>query len=149
MNRLLRDFRRGMTHSPWGNQRRCLKGGHSILRDEKMSDNVKKKKVKVLVSWSCLTLCDPMDYSPPGYSVLEFSWQEYWSGLLFPPPGDLSKQGINSCLLQSLYWEVDPLPLSHLGSIIFISMVCLGRFNNLQAQCNTYETLRKIFQKRS
>ena len=26
-------------------------------------------KVKVLVTQSCLTLCDPMDYSPPGYSV--------------------------------------------------------------------------------
>ena len=30
-----------------------------------------------------------MDCSPPG-SVLEFSRQEYWSGLPFPPPGDLS-----------------------------------------------------------
>ena len=26
-------------------------------------------KVKVLVTQSCLTLCDPMDYSPPGSSV--------------------------------------------------------------------------------
>ena len=24
---------------------------------------------------------------------IEFSWQEYWSGLLFPPPGDLPHQG--------------------------------------------------------
>ena len=31
---------------------------------------------------SCLILCNPMDYSYP--------WQEYWSGLLFPPTGDLS-----------------------------------------------------------
>ena len=131
-------FQKRMTHAPWGNQQRCLKGGHWILRDEKMFDNV-KKKVKVLVSWSCLTLCDLMDYSPPGYFVLEFSWQEYWSGLLFPPPGDLSNSGINSCLLQSLYWQVDPLPLSHLGSIIFISMVCLVKFNNIHAQYNTYE----------
>ena len=27
------------------------------------------QKVKVLVTQSCLTLCDPMDYSPPGSSV--------------------------------------------------------------------------------
>ena len=27
------------------------------------------KKVKVLVTQSCLTLCDPMDYSPPGSSI--------------------------------------------------------------------------------
>ena len=26
-------------------------------------------RVKVLVSWSWLTLCDPMDYRPPGSSV--------------------------------------------------------------------------------
>ena len=29
---------------------------------------------------SCLTLCNPMDYSPPGSSIMEFSRQEYWSG---------------------------------------------------------------------
>ena len=28
-----------------------------------------RMKVKVLVAQSCLTLCDPMDYSPPGSSV--------------------------------------------------------------------------------
>ena len=28
-----------------------------------------KGKVKVLISQSCLTLCDPMDCSPPGSSV--------------------------------------------------------------------------------
>ena len=27
----------------------------------------------------CVTLCDPVDCSPPGFSV-EFSKQEYWSG---------------------------------------------------------------------
>ena len=35
--------------------------------------------------------CDPMDYSPPGSSVHGISRQEYWSGLLFPFPGDLSR----------------------------------------------------------
>ena len=25
---------------------------------------------------------------------MEFSWQEYWSGLLCPPPGDLPDPGI-------------------------------------------------------
>ena len=28
-------------------------------------------KVKVLVTQSCLTLCDPMDYSLPGSSICE------------------------------------------------------------------------------
>ena len=43
---------------------------------------------------SCLTLCDLMDYSPLGSSVMEFPGQEYWSGLPFPSPGDLPNPGI-------------------------------------------------------
>ena len=38
------------------------------------------------VAQSCPTLCDPMD--PPS---MEFSRQEYRSGLPFPSPGDLPK----------------------------------------------------------
>ena len=52
------------------------------------------KKLKVLVTQSCLTLWDLMNYSPSGSSVLEFSRQEYWSGLPFPSPGDLPDPGI-------------------------------------------------------
>ena len=43
-----------------------------------------------------------------------FSKQEYWSGLPFSPP-EVSNQGSNPCLLHLLYWQVDSLPLSHLG----------------------------------
>ena len=42
----------------------------------------------------CLTLCNPMDYSPPGTSLLGILQQEYWSGLPFPSPGDLLNPGI-------------------------------------------------------
>ena len=41
-----------------------------------------------------LALCDPMDYSPPGSSVHGIFQQDYWSGLSFPPPGDLPDPGI-------------------------------------------------------
>ena len=34
----------------------------------------------------CLTLCDPMDSSPPGSSSLGFFRQEYWTGLPLPSP---------------------------------------------------------------
>ena len=47
-----------------------------------------------LVAQSCLTLCDPMDYSPPRSSVCGFSRKEYWSGLPFPILGDLPDPGI-------------------------------------------------------
>ena len=49
----------------------------------------------VIVTQSCLTLCDVMDCSPPGSSVHGIlSRQEYWSGLPFPSPGDLANSGI-------------------------------------------------------
>ena len=44
-----------------------------------------------------------------------FSRQEYWSGLLFPPPGDLPDPGSNPPLLHLLYWQVGSLPLAPLG----------------------------------
>ena len=45
-----------------------------------------------------------------------FSRQGYWSGLPCPASGDLPTQGSNPHLLCLLYWQVDSLPLSHLGS---------------------------------
>ena len=52
--------------------------------------------MKVLVDQSCLTLCDSMDCSPWTVALLsmEFSRQEYWSGLPFPSPVDLPNAGI-------------------------------------------------------
>ena len=50
------------------------------------------------VAQSCLTLCDPVDCSPPGSSIHRFSRQEYWSGLPFPSPGDLPNPGIKPAL---------------------------------------------------
>ena len=47
------------------------------------------KRGCVLSLQSCPTLCNPVDYSPPGFSVQEFSRQEYWSGLPCPAPRDL------------------------------------------------------------
>ena len=70
------------------------------------------------VAQSCLTLFDPMDCSPPGFSVhgIFQAWilHEYWSGLPFPSPGDLPTQGSNPGLShcrQMLY------RLSHQGSL--------------------------------
>ena len=44
----------------------------------------------VLVTQSCLTLCDPMDCSHQAPLSIEFSRQEYWSGLPFLSLGDLT-----------------------------------------------------------
>ena len=42
---------------------------------------------------SCLTLCDPMDDSPPGSSVHGILWARIMSGLPCPPPGYLPNPG--------------------------------------------------------
>jgi len=47
---------------------------------------------------------------------VEFSRQEYWSGLPFAAPGDLPNPGIKPASPGLLYWQVDSLPLSYLGS---------------------------------
>ena len=49
---------------------------------------------KVKVTRSCLTLCNPMDCSLPGSSVHGILQARYWSGLLWPPPGDLPNPGV-------------------------------------------------------
>ena len=56
-----------------------------------------------------LTLYDPLDCSPLS---MGFFGQEYWSGLPFPPPGDLPDPGIKP--ISPL--KVDSLPLSHQGN---------------------------------
>ena len=55
--------------------------------------------------------CSVMDDSATPWTValqaplsMEFSRQEYWSGLLFPPPGDLPNPGIESASPTSPAW---------------------------------------------
>ena len=52
--------------------------------------------IAVLVTQSCLTLCDPIDCSPKASLFMEFSWEEYWSKWPFPSLGDLPHSGIES-----------------------------------------------------
>ena len=47
------------------------------------------------VTQLCLTPCDPIDCTLPGFSVHGlFFRREHWSGLPFPPSGDLPDTGI-------------------------------------------------------
>ena len=61
---------------------------------------------------SCLTLCDPIDGSPPGSPSLGFSRQEHWSGLPFPSPVRESE------VAQSCPTLSDPMDCSLPGSSI-------------------------------
>ena len=74
----------------------------SMGRKESDMTEQLNKKVKVLVTQSCLTLCDPMDCSLSGSSVHGFSRQEYWNGLPWPPPGDLPNPGIKTLMSPGL-----------------------------------------------
>ena len=48
------------------------------------------------VAKSCLTLGDPWTVACQAPLSMEFSRQEYWSGLSFPPLGDHPNPGIKS-----------------------------------------------------
>ena len=60
-----------------------------------MSLEIPKVNVRLCsVAQLCLTLCNPMDCSPPGSFFVRFSRQEYWYGLPLPSPRDLPSPGI-------------------------------------------------------
>ena len=50
--------------------------------------------VAVSVTQLCPTLCEPVTVALQAPLAKGFSRQEYWSGLLCPPPGDLPGPGI-------------------------------------------------------
>ena len=50
--------------------------------------------MSVKVAQLCPTLCNPIDCSLPALQCMEFSRQEYWSGMLLPPPGHLPDPGM-------------------------------------------------------
>ena len=84
-------------------------------------------KVKVLVAQLYLTLCDPVDCSPPAPLSMEFSRLEW---VAIPFPGDIPDPGIEPGLLYSrrtLYH------LSHQGSLYSIGQMksFLSRLLNL------------------
>ena len=82
----------------------------------------------------CLSLCDPMDYSPPGSSVHGVSQQEDWSGLLFPAPGDLPLPGAEPMSLDSPALQADflitvppgkPQVCLHVNASVYVCIVGL------------------------
>ena len=65
-----------------------------------------------LVTLSRVQLCDPMDCSPQAPLSMDFSQQEYWSGLPFPSPGVLPNPGIEP---RSPPLQTESLPSKPLG----------------------------------
>ena len=105
---------------------------HSLVPERQHLGSEKKAKETVGTMWcqhaylknkysvcaqSCLTLCIPMDYSPPGFSYpWNFPVKNTGVGCHFLLQGIFPTQGSNPCLLHLLHWQVDSLPLCLLGS---------------------------------
>ena len=68
-----------------------------------------------LVVKLCLALRDPMDCSPPGFSIHGISQARTLDWLAIPSPKDLPDLGIKPASPVSPTLQADSLPLSHLG----------------------------------
>ena len=72
-----------------------------------------------LLQW-CPILCEPMDCSPPGFSVREDSpGKNTGVGCHVLLQGIFLTQGSNSSLLHLLRWQAGPLPLGSLGKPLY------------------------------
>ena len=77
---------------PCGKRRRRLPHQNQLAQEEKVAMKVeappKPARTSVCVL-GCLTLCDPMDCSPPGSSVHGILQARILEWVACPPPGDL------------------------------------------------------------
>ena len=95
--------------------------------------------VLCFVAQSCLTLCSPMDCSPPGSSVHGgFSRQEYWSGLPCPPPRGLPNPGNKP---RSSALQAESLPSEPPGKPTFPISWIIIYFPNCHSPCSLYNSL--------
>ena len=73
----------------------------------------------MVLAQSCPTLCDPMDCSPQAPLSMEFSRQEYCSGLPFPSPGQQCESAISIHISLPSWASLPfpyPAPLRHHGA---------------------------------
>jgi len=91
--------------SPWGHKKSDMTEGLNWTKLRCSQDGQSSIPLGVeqcVHTYSCSTLCNPMDCSPLGSSVHGvFQMQEYWSELPFPSPGDLPNPGIKPVSLVS------------------------------------------------
>ena len=87
----------------------------SIIYHLRLSLKVKVKLLSHVTPWTVAY------QAPPS---MGFSRQEYWSGLPFPPLGDLPDPGIEPVSPASLALQVDSLSLSHQGSPRLSLFIC-------------------------
>ena len=91
--------------------------------------------VRVPLAYFCMTCCavlsrsimsdscNPWTVARQAPLSMGFCWQEYWSGLPFPPPGDLPNPGIEP---RSPTLQVNSLPSEPPGKSFLCNMPALG-----------------------
>ena len=90
------------------------------------------------VAQLCPTLCDlPVAYQAPLF--MGFSKQEYWSGLPFPPLGDLFNPEIEPVSSASPALAGDSLSLSHVGMSVLKDEHTRTHFHSLQCTMASFE----------
>ena len=108
--------------SPWS------KRGNNPSVRHLMNGSPDERNACMLSPQSCLTLCNPMNCSPPGSLSMGFSRQEHWSGSPYSPSGHLPDAGMEPeslmspalagrFLTTSATWEA-------LASIFFTETTC-------------------------
>ena len=93
-------------------------------------------KVKVKVTPSCSTLCDPLDCALSDPSAHGESPDKNAGGLPCPPPGDLSNPRMEP---RSPTLQADSLPPSHQGSPWYIHTL---KLIELSSQVRTWKKLK-------
>ena len=96
----------------------------------------------MLADQSCLTLCHPVDCSPPASSVMEFSRQEYRSGLPIPSPGDLLDPGIKS---RSPTLQADLLSSEPPGKPVIPEEVAKPDYSSLQEPAKLFHLCSHVY----
>ena len=85
-------------------------------------------KVKVLITQSCTTFCNPLTITCEVPLSVVFSRQEYWSVLPFPSPGDLLYPGTepgspapaSGALLSALLGQTQ----KSCGFLVYVKEIC-------------------------
>ena len=87
-----------------------------------------------------LTLCHPMDCSPPGSSVHGFSQAGILEWIAISSSRGSSQPKDQTRLLRLLHWQVDSLPLSHMGSSdMYVTPIICEALHCSRYKGNSYE----------
>ena len=94
-------------------------------------------QMPVLICWVCAkslqpcpTLCDPMNGSPPGFSVrVIFPGKDIGMGCRALLQGIVPIQGSNLCLFSLLHWQVGSLPPVPPGKPIYSLLIDMNYKN--------------------